>query len=187
MTKRVRYVFLAMWLSVVAGALYLYFFERQFIEIQLEDAMSVGGLIAAAIYLVLGSVRAFTLIPATLMIVVGLPFFKPWPLFFMTLVGILITSALFYWFSEALQFNEEFERKHPRQIAKMRAALERHQLPIIIFWSFFPLLPTDLICYVCGALKVNFTKTMIGVGLGEGTICFLYIFFGDYVLRSGWI
>lgn len=186
MTKPVRYAFLAAWLSVVAGALYLYFFERAFIERELADAMSVGGLIAAGIYLLLGAVRAFTLIPATLMIVVGLPFFRPWPLFIMTVIGILITSALFYWFSEALQFNAEFERKHPRQIAKLRAALQKHQLPIIIFWSFFPVLPTDLICYVCGALKINFTKTMVGVGLGEGAICAIYIFFGDYMFR-GWL
>jgi uncharacterized membrane protein YdjX (TVP38/TMEM64 family) len=179
-TKPVRYAFLAAWLSVVAGALYLYFFERAFIERELADAMSVGGLIAATIYVLLGAVRAFTLIPATLMIVVGLPFFRPWPLFLMTLIGILITSALFYWFSETLQFNEEFERKHPKQIAKMRAALQKHQLPIILFWSFFPLLPTDLICYVCGALRINFTKTMVGVGIGEGAICAIYIFFGDY-------
>lgn len=186
MTKPVRYAFLAAWLSVVAGALYLYFFQRAFVEAQLSDAMSVGGIIAAAIYILLGSVRAFTLIPATLMIVVGLPFFRPWPLFIMTVIGILITSALFYWFSETLQFNEEFERKHPKQIEKMRVALQKHQLPIIIFWSFFPLLPTDLICYVCGALKINFPKTMFGVGLGEGAICFIYIFFGDYVMR-GWL
>lgn len=184
MTKPVRYAFLVTWLSVVAGALYLYFFERAFIEEQLADAMSVGGLIAAGIYLLLGAVRAFTLVPATLMIVVGLPFFRPWPLFIMTVIGILITSALFYWFSEALQFNEEFERKHPQQIAKMRSMLQRHQLAIIIFWSFFPLLPTDLICYVCGALKISFAKTMLGVCLGEGAICAIYIFFGDFFLRG---
>jgi uncharacterized membrane protein YdjX (TVP38/TMEM64 family) len=185
-TTPVRYAFLAAWLSVVAGAMYLYFFERAFIERELSDAMSVGGLIAAGVYLVLGIVRAFTLVPATLMIVVGLPFFQPWPLFIMTLVGILISSGLFYWFSEALQFNEEFERRHPAQIERMRAALRKHQLPIIIFWSFFPLLPTDLICYVCGALKIYFPKTMLVVCLGEGAICAVYIFFGDYVLR-GWV
>ena len=184
MTRRARHVFLAIWLSVVFGALYLYFFQRGFVEAQLSDALSFGGIVAAAIYLVLGAVRAFTLVPATLMIVVGLPFFRPWPLFFLTLAGILITSALFYWFSETLQFNEEFERKHPKQIARMRAALQRYQLPIIIFWSFFPLLPTDLICYVCGALRINFGKTLLGVGVGEGAICAVYIFFGDYVVRS---
>jgi uncharacterized membrane protein YdjX (TVP38/TMEM64 family) len=185
-TKPVRYALLATWLSVVAGALYLYLFKRAFVEAELSDAMSVGGIIAAAIYVLLGAVRAFTLVPATLMIVVGLPFFKPWPLFIMTVGGILISSALFYWFSETLQFNETFERKHPKEIAKMRTALQRHQLPIIVFWSFFPLLPTDLICYVCGALRINFTKTMAGVLIGEGTICAIYIFFGDYVVR-GWI
>jgi uncharacterized membrane protein YdjX (TVP38/TMEM64 family) len=183
-TKPVRYACLAAWLSVAAGALYLYFFRRAFVEAHLSDAMSVGGIIAAGIYLLLGAVRAFTLVPVTLMIVVGMPFFDPWPLFMMTVVGIVITSALFYWFSETLQFNEGFERKHPKEIERMRRALQNHQLPIIILWSFFPLLPTDLICYVCGALKVDFAKTMAGVLIGEGIICAVYIFFGDYVLRT---
>ena len=120
------------------------------------------------------------------MIVVGLPFFRPWPLFMMTLIGISISSALCYWFSETLQFNETFERKHPQQIERMRRALQKHQLPIIVFWSFFPLLPTDLICYVCGALRINVTKTMAGVLIGEGAICAVYIFFGDFLIR-GWI
>ncbi len=182
--QRLRYVSLVIWLAVVSAALYMYFFERTFIEVHLEDAFGVGAVIAAGIYLALGAVRAFTLVPATFMLVVGMPFFQPWPLFLLTLAGIVITSALFYWFSEALQFNEEFERKYPAQIAQIRRALERHQLPIIIGWSFFPLVPTDLICYVCGALKIDFKKTLFGVALGEGAICAIYIYFGDYLLRS---
>ena len=41
--------------------------------------------------------------------------------------------------------------------------------PIIVGWSFM-LLPTDLICYVCGSLKINFPKFLFGVVLGEGTV-----------------
>ena len=66
----------------------------------------------------------------------------------------------------------------------MRAALRRYQLPIIVFWSFFPLLPTDLICYVCGALKIDFKKTLLGVAMGEGAICAIYIFLADWAWRG---
>jgi uncharacterized membrane protein YdjX (TVP38/TMEM64 family) len=55
-------------------------------------------------------------------------------------------------------------------------------MPIMIGWSFFPLLPTDVICYVCGALEIDYKKFLIGVAIGEGTICGMYIYLGGRVL-----
>ena len=75
------------------------------------------------------------------------------------------------------------ERKHKHRIAQVKSVLQRNELPIIVGWSFFPLAPTDLICYVCGVLEVDFKKFLFGILLGEGTICAIYIFLGDYVLR----
>ena len=65
----------------------------------------------------------------------------------------------------------------------MRAILQKHELPIIVGWSFFPLAPTDLICYVCGVLEINFPKFLLGVLLGEGAICAIYISAGASALR----
>ena len=66
----------------------------------------------------------------------------------------------------------------------MRRAL-RIAGPIVILWSFFPLAPTDLVCYVCGALKVDLKKCLLGVVIGEGAICAIYIFMGTQ-LASVW-
>ena len=178
-----RSFFIALWLVVVSGALYLYFFHRGFLERELQDALSVTAIAAAFVYLLLGSVRAFTLIPATALIVAALPFFAPTTLFFLTLAGILISSASIYWFSDALNLDEYFERKHPAEVARMRTILQRNELLIIIGWAFFPLTPTDVICYVCGAMEVDFRKFLLGILIGEGTICGVYIFLGDYLLR----
>ena len=52
----------------------------------------------------------------------------------------------------------------------------------MIGWSFFPLAPTDLICYVCGSLGVGVRKMLLGILIGEGTICALYIFLGRQLL-----
>ena len=68
-------------------------------------------------------------------------------------------------------------------MARLTALLERYEMPVIIGWSFFPLVPTDVICYVCGILRVRFWKFLIGVTLGEGAICALYIYGGDQLLR----
>jgi uncharacterized membrane protein YdjX (TVP38/TMEM64 family) len=112
------------------------------------------------------------------------PFFPPIRLFVLTLVGILISSASVYLFAEALNLEEMLARQHQRRVDTLKDALQRYQLPIIIGWSFFPLAPTDMICYVCGVLKVDFRKCLLGVGVGEGAICAIYIFMGDYALRA---
>ena len=62
--------------------------------------------------------------------------------------------------------------------------LERRGLPIVIGWSFFPLLPTDAVCYLAGVVRMHFGKMLLGVAIGEGAICAIYIFVGDSLLRA---
>ena len=64
----------------------------------------------------------------------------------------------------------------------LRALMARRELPIVILWSFFPIAPTDVVCYVCGTLKVDLKKCLTGVTIGEGTICAIYIFLGGQAL-----
>jgi uncharacterized membrane protein YdjX (TVP38/TMEM64 family) len=182
---RVRYAIFAMWLVIVAGALYLYLFQRDLVEAQLTNALSTSTFIGATIYILVGSLRAFTLVPATFLVVIAMPFFPAWLLFLITLPIIGISSGIIYRFAEILHMDEDFERKYPKQIRKLKDLLQRHQLPIIIGWSFFLLLPTDLLCYVCGTLRINFKKFIIGVLIGEGTVYGIYIYFWDRVLRGG--
>lgn len=162
----------------------MYFFRRDLIQGELRSAFSFSLWLSGGIYLLLGCLRAFTLIPSTYLIIVALPFFPPGLLFVLTLAGILVSSALIYAFSEALHLRDVFEHgSHRALTARVRSLLERHELPVIVGWSFFPVVPTDLICYACGVLEVNFYKFLVGIALGEGTICAIYIFAGDTALR----
>ena len=180
---RVRYPLLAVWLVAVAGALYFYFFRRDFMQAQLQDAMSASSVAAAALYMVLGSLRAFTLVPASFLLFVAIPFFNPWLLLALTLLCIAVSSSICYWFADALNLDDAFRRKYPQQILRLTGLLQRNELPIIIGWSFMLFLPTDLICYLCGSLRINYPKFLIGVLIGEGSVYAIYIFLGDYALR----
>jgi uncharacterized membrane protein YdjX (TVP38/TMEM64 family) len=171
------------WMFLVGSVLYLFFFHRESIQGELASAYSLSALAATGVYLLFGCLRGFTLIPSTYLVLAGIPFFPAWPLLGLTLVGILASSSCIYLFAESLRLDEYFERKHPAGVAKIKNILQKNQLPIIIGWSFFPLAPTDLICYACGVLEVDFKKFLFGVLLGEGTICGIYIFFGDQLLR----
>jgi uncharacterized membrane protein YdjX (TVP38/TMEM64 family) len=182
--KAVRYALFAMWLLIVGGALYLYFFERAFIEGELRGALSTSMVVGSIVYVLLGSFRAFTLVPATFLLLVGLPFFPPLWLLVITMISVVVSSSICYFFAEALHMDEFFEKKHPAQIRKLKSLLQRYQLPIIIGWSFMMFLPTDLICYVCGTLRINFTKFIVGVVIGEGSVYAIYIYAADYFLRG---
>ncbi len=180
----VRFALLAMWLLIVGGALYLYFFEREFIQQELRSAFSASLLVGSIIYMLLGSFRAFTLVPATFLLLVGLPFFPPLYLLVITMVTVVVSSSIVYFFAEALHMDEYFENNHPRQIQTLKRLLNQYQLPIIIGWSFLMFLPTDLICYVCGTLRINFTKFIVGVVIGEGSVYAIYVYAADYFLRG---
>jgi uncharacterized membrane protein YdjX (TVP38/TMEM64 family) len=158
---------------------------RAFLQSQLAHAQSAGAAALYAAYIAFGAVRGFTLLPSTTLVLAALPFMRPGPLLACTLIGIAISSTSIYYFSAALRIDERVAKKHPEKIARLTALVNRYEMPIIIGWSFFPLVPTDLICYVCGVLRVRFWKFLIGVTLGEGAICAIYIYGGDQILR--WI
>lgn len=183
-SPRVRYALLAIWILIAGGALYLYFFQREAVQAEMRDALSTSFWVASITYLLIGSFRAFTLVPATFPLLIAIPFFDPWVLLGLTLPCIAISSSICYLFAEALHMDELFERKYPNQIRRLKELLQTYQLPIIIGWSFMLFLPTDLICYVCGSLRINFKKFLFGVVVGEGAVYAIYIFLGDWLLRG---
>jgi uncharacterized membrane protein YdjX (TVP38/TMEM64 family) len=182
-----RRTLVALWVVVAVSALYAFFFHRAAVERQLHDAAAWSGAAAGALYLAFGCLRGFTFIPSTTLVLTALPFIASWPLFWLTLAGILVSSGSIYFFAEALHLEEVLARRHEDRVRRLTAWLQKYELPVIIGWSFFPLVPTDLIVYVCGILRVSVVKCLIGVAIGEGAICAIYIFGGDQALRwLGW-
>ena len=166
----------------MASALYVYFFHRDALQRLLLELSASPPSWVYAVYLALGCVRGFTLVPATYLVVAGMLVLPPLPLYALTVAGIVVSSAAVYYFAEAMQFDRFFERRYGPQVARLRALMARRELPIVIAWSFFPIAPTDLVCYVCGALKVDLKKCLLGVTIGEGAICAIYIFLGGQAL-----
>ena len=177
-----RAVVLGLWMGLLIGALYVYFFEQNAVQRLLSGLSDSPPLWAYVVFLALVCIRGFTLVPATYLVVAGMLVLPPVPLYVLTLVGIVVSSAAVYYFAEAMQFDRFFERRYGRQVARLRALMVRRELPIVVIWSFFPLAPTDLVCYVCGALRVDLKKCLLGVTIGEGSICAIYIFAGRQAL-----
>jgi uncharacterized membrane protein YdjX (TVP38/TMEM64 family) len=183
MIHRFRRVLLIAWLAVLAGALYFYVFDREVLQSLLDSALAQPKALAGTIYLAIASIRGFTLIPSAYLMIAAIPILPATPLFLLTLVGVMISSASIYLFSEAMRLDEYFEGRHRAAIAKIRNALQRNEMWVIILWSFLPLTPTDVICYVCGTLRIEFKKFLIAILIGEGAICAVYVYLGDGLWR----
>ncbi len=181
-SNKVRIYLFVLWLIIFATSLFLYFYESSAISERFIKIFTASSLVGYSIFFLASALRGFTLIPVTYFIVVGLVFIKPFPLYIMTVVGVMISSACVYYFSEYLNFDEYFETNHKKQIDKIKSVITKNELPIVITWSMMPFLPTDVMCYVCGTLDIPVKKFLLGVLIGEGIMCAVYIFLGKEVL-----
>ena len=139
------------------------------------------------VYLAISALRGFTLLPSTPLVLAGTLLYpdEPWLVLAISMSGILISSSLIYFCSEALGFTHYFETKKPAAVARIRRRLEHPWgLAFIALWAFFPLVPTDAVCYVAGSTKVNFRRFISAVFFGELVLSSIYVFTGRALFRS---
>lgn len=177
--ERENYLGLYFWAAFVTACLFVYYlnpdmFTPERVRGWFGDNLYLG----LVIYVVLFWLRAFTFIPHTPLLVAAILVFPPLPLFFANLLGINGTIAIIYFLSRKLHFDRYFDTHYPEQIAKLKRLMHKWEFPVIVFWSFALVLPTDVIVYVCSVLRVKAIKAFVGVSLGEGFISGIYIFAG---------
>lgn len=137
------------------------------------------------IYLAISILRGFTLLPSTPLVIAGTLLFPshPWMVLAISISGIVLSSTLIYYFSDLLGFDEFFESRKPRFVEKVRARLEHPAgIAFVFLWAFFPLVPTDAVCYVAGSSRMNFAKFITAITAGELILCSFYIFSGSYLI-----
>jgi uncharacterized membrane protein YdjX (TVP38/TMEM64 family) len=88
-----------------------------------------------------------------------------------------------YYFSKYLGFDSYFETKYGKYVRKIRSSITDKELPVIVGWSFFPLVPTDLIVYIGSSLRIPVLKCLVGVFLGESVLNAFYIFSTTLILN----
>lgn len=169
-------VFVTITLTLVIIFLYSYF-----LKYNIHEIFKVG-ILGYFVYFAISCLRGFTLIPATYITTLGVLFVPPLPLLFLTLLGIFISSLLIYNFSESFHFSRYFEHKHKEGIEKLKRVLKKEELPVVILWNLLPIVPGDLISYVCGMLKINKVKFLLGVLIGQGIHCTALIYLGNFIV-----
>ncbi|MCD4770197.1 MAG: VTT domain-containing protein [Bacteroidales bacterium] len=173
----VRKKTLIIWIAIAVILLLLYFFNKDLFDISfLKRFTDDNNLMVIAIYLAILTFIGLTFIPSTPFAIAGVLLFSPFEAYIINLIGIVTSSAIVYYFTQYLRLNRWVETKYPAQIQKIKNALKRKEMPIIAGWSFFPVVPTDLIIYVSSTLNIPYWKCLLGILIGEGTLNAIYIF-----------
>jgi uncharacterized membrane protein YdjX (TVP38/TMEM64 family) len=183
--ETVRSFGLYLWLALIASSLSLFFFMPELFEPQsirqfLTDNLFSGLLV----YFIISTLRGFTLIPLTPIVLAGVLVFPPWPLFLVNQAGVYASSAILYFMTRYMRFDNFFFTHYPQQVEKLILLLRKRELPVISLWGFAPFIPTDMIICICSVLRISVFKTLLGVSIGEGVICAVYIFGGSAGLAA---
>lgn len=184
----VRYCVIAVWLGIILLGVISYIQDpSRFSAENVAAFVEQSGVMVWAVYLGLSIIRGITLLPSTPLVIAGTLLFPdaPFTVLLISMAGIVISSTMIYYFSELLGFASYFERHNPRRIARIKARLE-HPLgfAFVTGWAFFPLVPTDLVCYLAGATRMTFWKFILAIAAGELLLCVCYIFLGGSLIGS---
>jgi len=185
--KLIRILMLLLWAAVILTAVAAYFADpSKFSARSIADFISTFETAVWVVYLSTSMLRGFTLLPSTPFVLAGTILFPSQPLAVLciSLVGILFSSTMIYFFSEVLGFHQYFEKKDAAVVDRLRRRLE-HPLGAIFVaaWAFFPLVPTDLVCYLAGTVKMNYWKFIFAVLAGEAILCSFYVIFGNSLMQ----
>lgn len=182
--KKSVYIF---WILTIVGLLIFAICYPDFFEVDNLKALfySYQGQVLF-LYITVSILRGFFLIPSTPFVLLGVILFtnSPWMVFAISMIAIIVSTTALYYFSDILGFSEKLKKKFPKKMELWTTRLgSPYSTLFVLVWSFFPLVPTDLICYVAGIIKMPFKYLLIGVVVGESILVYCYVFLGAEFLN----
>jgi len=171
------------WGALVVGALLLWIARPE-----LFTGESVAGSIARmgawsfAGYVVVSLFRGVLLMPSTPVVFAGGILFPGflWLVLLVSMVGIVFSATLLYRFPGYGGYDQWLEARHPERLANFRVHLTKPRAQwFVALWAFTPVVPTDLICYAAGLVRMPFQRMILGIVIGELPLVTAYLIMGS--------
>ena len=155
----------------------------RFSQAAIAAAMVSLGPWAIAAFSLVAVVRGALLVPSTPVILAGGLLFPDALLFvfLISMAGIVTSAALLYRFPGFAGYDTYLATKYPEQLTRLQVHLRKPRAQwFVAAWAFFPAVPTDLICYAAGLVRMPFRRMMTGIVLGEVPLVAFYAFLGGH-------
>lgn len=183
-----RRVLLVLWGLLIATGITLYWVyfadNLDTTLLALQQAAAEHYLWVTSAYVLFLAIRGLTLMPSTPLLFAGILLFPDWLAYALNMAGILISSWLVIMAVQYTGFGARLDRLRTPRVATMEARLQDHGAPIIVTWSFFPLVPTDVIVYIATLLRFSKRTILSAVMVGEAVLNAIYVFGGAAVVRN---
>jgi len=170
------------WLLLVAAMFALLFlFPELLTRESIADLLQQMGPFAVTLYIALTLMRGFLLIPITPFVLAGAISFPqlPWFVLGISIISIVVGAYLVYSFPTFGGYDKILENRYPDQISTLKGKMQhKNAFWFVTGWSFFPLVPTDPICYVAGLAKMPYKKVITALLIGELPLITFYVFIG---------
>jgi len=184
--KQIKKIINYLWISVVLFILiYLFLHPTAFSAENLSVFLQKFGHWVWLVYIIISFLRGIFLFPSTPFVFAGAILFPEKLILvgIVSILGILFSATLLYYFSDAIGFGDYLSKKYPKKIEKARIQLNKPQGKwLVAAWAWFPFVPTDIICYVAGLVQMRFSIMITGIFLGETILISLYLYLGKDIL-----
>ena len=174
------------WIVLILIAVTLFLiYPNSFTAESLKTILNDNSSLILLAFIVLSCIRALFFLPSTLFVLMGTVLYPDEPVFVLivSMIGILIGASLVYKAASILTPEQLFRGKNLTRMEGVRSKMEKYGFSIVLLWSFFPAVPTDLICYVAGTIKMSFWKFILAVFLGEIILVSIYIWSGKSIIE----
>lgn len=170
------------WIALVVGVLACWIAWPDLFSAEAVEGWLRGwGPWAFAGFVVASLVRGALLVPSTPVVLAGGALFPHdvVAVLVVSMAGIVLTAAVLYRFPGFAGYDARLASRYPDHLARLRVHLLKPWAPAIVaLWAFLPVVPTDLICYAAGLVRMPFRRLMLGIVVGEVPLVTAYVFLG---------
>jgi uncharacterized membrane protein YdjX (TVP38/TMEM64 family) len=169
-----------LWIAVIFAVSGFTFLNKdQFDSDAVVRILSTTGPYVLLTYSLVSVVRGMFLIPSTPFVIAGTVMFPETPILILsiTLVSIILTTIVLYYFPKYLKYDQYFNQKYSTKLDKYIQPLKsKYSLLFCAGWALIPFTPTDLVSYLAGVVKLPFWRVLVGILIGEIILCSIYIY-----------
>lgn len=180
---RYRRVLTWLWVALVIGVLAWYLLHPDdFTAEHFQQVLAGWGPWAFPGFVVVSLLRGALLVPSTPVVLAGGAFFPEAipAVLVISMLGIVGSATLLYRFPGFAGYDSVLAERYPAKLAHLREQLAKPgAMWFVAAWAFFPVVPTDLICYAAGLVRMPYRRMILGIIIGELPLVTAYILLGS--------
>ena len=181
MNKLFKIIIFLFWISIL-----FIFFKYQLYNngtYKIINFLKIYPQYSALLFLIIASLRTFTLIPCTIFIIIGGMLFSPLEAFVLTTIANLLSEILLFFFTK-ITLSTNYQNKMINKYPKIYNVIEKNTVQILALGVSSPVVPSDVVCFFSALTGISFKKYVLTIFLADTPIILLYTFLGISVKYS---